>query len=309
MEPGSTAAIALDEPKPALVSVIVPTYNRSHLLTRALASVMAQTYRPIEFIVVDDASSEDISASVREATAGTAIVISRDVRGGAAAARNSGCDVARGDYIAFLDSDDEWLPQKLEAQIAFLERNRELALCCTAFNIIRDNGRSETRSFGTGSYGLADLAFGCGISPGSTLVFRRDLLTDVGPFDTGLARFEDWDWLLRSLAHSRIGLVDTPYCNVFAGAHPSEQKVLSSLREIKLRHGTTFLRHGIRHYLHFRAGLFHEESAAAYCEGKYVRAIGKLVLSFLVYPVRKRDLVTRLIRASTSSRDRGTGTD
>lgn len=289
---------------PGLISVIIPTYNRSELLERSVSSVLAQTYPSLELIVVDDGSTENISEAVQALANDTATVIRRTRRGGAAAARNSGCEAARGEFIAFLDSDDEWLPEKLQMQFSLLREKPEIALCCTAFYLIHGDGREEVRFIGSKEIGMADLAFGCGISPGSTLIFRNELFAQVGPLDSGLARFEDWDWLIRSSALSRIGTINRPLCKVYAGDRPDEEKVLSSTLGMKARHGDAFRREGIGRYLKFRAGLLHEEAVAAHGAGKYCRAIGKLALSLIVFPVRNWNLIARSVRALSPARAR-----
>lgn len=102
------------------ISVILPTYNRSRPLARACASVLAQSFRDLELIVVDDASTEDIAAVVASLCDGRVRLVQREVNGGAAAARNTGLSLARGPFVAFQDSDDVWLPDKLERELALL---------------------------------------------------------------------------------------------------------------------------------------------------------------------------------------------
>ena len=287
---------------PGLITVIIPTYNRSELLARSVSSVLAQTYVSLELIVVDDGSTENIPEALQAIAPGRTTVIRRECRGGAAAARNTGCGAARGEFIAFLDSDDEWLPEKLEAQISFLRDRPEIALFCTAFVLVRRDGQEEIRTFDTNEMGTADLAFGCEVSPGSSLLFRKEFFSVVGPFDTAIPRFEDWDWLVRGSALSTIGLINRPLCKVYAGPRPTEEMVLASTSRMREIHGSTFRRKGVRHYLRFRAGLLHEESIAAFSAGKYGLAIGKLVLSLMVFPLRKRNFIARSIRALSSCR-------
>src|SRR5687768_5045704 len=112
------------------VSVILPTYNRASLLTRSAGSVLAQSFSDLELIVVDDGSTEDVANAVAGLADPRVVYLRRDVRGGPAAARNSGVSRARGSYVAFQDSDDEWLLDKLQAQLAALERSsHQMAVC------------------------------------------------------------------------------------------------------------------------------------------------------------------------------------
>src|SRR5262245_44206142 len=103
------------------VSVILPTYNRSHSLPAAIASVLMQSHTDLEVIVVDDASTEDIEALVRSIGDDRVRYVRRNSNGGAAAARNTGLAEARGSYIGFQDSDDLWLPDKLSRQLSAFE--------------------------------------------------------------------------------------------------------------------------------------------------------------------------------------------
>jgi glycosyltransferase involved in cell wall biosynthesis len=103
---------------PPVISVIIPTYNRAHLVGRAIRSVLAQTFQDWELIVVDDGSSDNTEEVVCSFQDPRICYISHEVNRGGSAARNTGIKVARGEYVSFLDSDDEWLPEKLEKQLA-----------------------------------------------------------------------------------------------------------------------------------------------------------------------------------------------
>ena len=119
-----------------LVSIILPTYNREVLLRRALESVLAQTYDLWELLVVDDGSTDGTRAYLQTLTDTRVRAILREHCGNAGAVRNAGCRTARGSYLAFLDSDDQWLPEKLALQIADLHAHPEwkdslpLPKCC-----------------------------------------------------------------------------------------------------------------------------------------------------------------------------------
>src|SRR4030043_1337098 len=99
------------------VSVIIPTYNRAHLVGRSIRSVLNQTYQDLEVIVVDDGSKDNTAEIVRGITDPRIVFLKHEKNRGVSAARNTGLKAARGKYIAFQDSDDEWLPQKLEKQL------------------------------------------------------------------------------------------------------------------------------------------------------------------------------------------------
>jgi len=111
-----------------LVSAIIPTYNRAHVICDAVESILAQTYREIEVIVVDDGSKDDTLPRLKQY--GDRIRVVSQANAGPAAARNRGIAVAQGELIAFLDSDDLWLSTKIERQVALLQRAGESVPCC-----------------------------------------------------------------------------------------------------------------------------------------------------------------------------------
>jgi glycosyltransferase involved in cell wall biosynthesis len=191
------------------VSIIIPVYNRAATLPRAVASVQAQDFTDWELILVDDGSTDGGVESVfgREGFGpdggnGTDPRLRRirhPVNRGAPAARNTGIAAARGALIAFLDSDDEWLPGKLSAQVAALAgAPARVGALVTGFVLHRQatGGRFERVPAADGTW-FATLLDGCTLSPGSTLLARRACFEQIGPFAEDLPRFEDWDWLLR----------------------------------------------------------------------------------------------------------------
>lgn len=121
-----------------LVSVLIPTYNRAYILGSAIQSVLAQTYRPIEVIVVDDGSTDDTRGVVEGF--GPDVRYIRQENAGLAAARNAGLAAARGEFVAFQDSDDLWLPWKLQVQVALMRRVPELALIWTDMTAVDPRG-------------------------------------------------------------------------------------------------------------------------------------------------------------------------
>jgi glycosyltransferase involved in cell wall biosynthesis len=199
------------------VSVIVPTWNREKLVVRAVRSALAQTYRNIEVIVVDDGSTDGTLAALKELASGDPrlLVVPAGHSGLPAVARNRGIEIARGRYVAFLDSDDEWLPGKLEAQVAQLEARPGLALTyADAFVEEKGVRRSTTlldaypmrqsRVFGP-------LVLG-NFVPTSTVLARRSALRLAGGFDESrrLRAFEDYDLWLRIALRGEMGCLREP---------------------------------------------------------------------------------------------------
>jgi glycosyltransferase involved in cell wall biosynthesis len=205
---------------PPLVSVIIPTYNRARLVQEALASVEAQTFRDFEVLVVDDGSTDD-TAEALALQRGVRVLRHRS-RQGVAAARNLGIAAARGEWLAFLDSDDLWLPDKLARQIAYLEQRPDLLLCQTdetwVRNGVRVNKPTSHRKL-AGEIFLPSLER-CMISPSAVILHRR-LIEEHGGFDEALPAAEDYDLWLRLTWRYKVGLVEAPLV-VKRGGHEDQ---------------------------------------------------------------------------------------
>jgi len=200
-----------------LVSIIIPTYNRSSLLKRALLSVLNQSYENIELIIVDDASTDDTKRKV-DAISDTKIrYIRHENQMGAAVARNTGIKSSSGDFIAFQDSDDEWLVQKLEKQMAiFKDEGKDVGVVFTSFLRVEDNQATyipQKREHSSGNI-LEPLLNGNFIALPS-FVTRRECLEKVGFFDEQLPRFQDWELFIRLAKYYNFKHLDEPLLIAF----------------------------------------------------------------------------------------------
>lgn len=192
------------------VSVIIPTYNRRELVARAVLSVLEQTRQPDELLVVDDGSSDGTAESLRRQFGSGVRVIETPQRG-VAAARNTGVRASGGEWLAFLDSDDRWLPEKLAVQLAWLGSNPEAQICQTEEIWIRNGRRVNPRlrhRKPSGTIFLASLEL-CLVSP-SAVLLRRSLFERVGGFDESFLACEDYDLWLRISRDTPIWLIDRP---------------------------------------------------------------------------------------------------
>jgi len=178
------------------VSVVVPTFNRAHLINRALQSVVSQTYRPLDLIVVDDGSTDDTCERVRTEYP-HATLLSQSNQG-VSAARNRGLSVAQGDWIAFLDSDDTWCESKIEQQLQALAKEPRSRICHTDEVWIRNGVRVNpmNKHLKSGGNIFKQCLPRCVISP-SAVLLHRSVFEDFGSFDEELPACEDYDLWLR----------------------------------------------------------------------------------------------------------------
>jgi glycosyltransferase involved in cell wall biosynthesis len=281
------------------VSVIIPVYNRRVELRQAVRSVLAQTHADLELIVVDDASSEDIAAALEDIADPRLRLIRKPVNQGAAAARNTGIQAATGKWVAFLDSDDEWLPNKLERQLRRLAgRPNDARICCSGYVILHAQERRRARAFRPADWhGTArQLVWGCNLSPGSTLIAERACFDEIGLFDVALRRFEDWDWLLRYLRHHPIAIEPEVLARINKDSMPAPSAVLGSLELLRAKHQAALSAQSWRLGRKFRSSLLVEEAAAAFYAHRYLHTIVLLSRAFVAYPFRNSAFFAMLAR-------------
>jgi glycosyltransferase involved in cell wall biosynthesis len=193
------------------VSVIIPTFNRRELVSKAVESVLAQTLAVEEIIVVDDGSS-DGTAEALEEKYGQRVTVIRQANAGVSTARNRGLAQARGEFLAFLDSDDTWMPTKTEKQVRLLESDPRLGM--VVCDIVRKDERGEvlfvTRrrdAIPEDGHALKWVLRLPSLGPPSVML-RREVYEQVGGFDPSLRTAEDVDFFLRVARRWPVGVVD-----------------------------------------------------------------------------------------------------
>ena len=188
------------------VSIVIPTYNRADFVREAITSVLQQDYPDVDLIVVDDGSRDDTAAVV--SGFGPAVRYLYQENRGVSAARNRGVAASTGGLIAFLDSDDLWLPSKVSAQVAYFEAHPDAQACHTDEIWIRRGVRVNERRIHRKHGGWQFLASlpRCLISP-SAVMLRRTLWDRLGGFDETLPACEDYDLWLRLTAIAPVGFL------------------------------------------------------------------------------------------------------
>ena len=268
------------------VSVIIPTHNRAGFLPTAIDSVLKQSFQDFEILVIDDASTDGI-AEVREGFHDPRIHwLRHDKPRGGAAARNTGIVHSGGEYIAFLDDDDEWYPEKLARQMQVMLRSEpQVAAVYTGYVILdRSSGSVRGRMIPTQRGNLHDrLLESNPIGGTSSVLLKRSCLEKVGLFDESLPSFQDRDLWIRISREFHFDYVQEPLLNYFV--HP--KKVWTNLDaltqglEIMLKkYGSSpaFKKQCSRRYLEFGVG---------FCEASQMgRGRRALLKSIVLYPYR-----------------------
>ncbi|MBZ2166167.1 glycosyltransferase family 2 protein [Methanobacterium spitsbergense] len=201
------------------VSIIIPTYNRANLITRAINSILDQSYTNYEIIVVDDGSTDNTKEVIQRFNEDKINYYVHKKNRGAAAARNTGIKYSKGDFIAFQDSDDKWLPEKLEKEMdVFLEASDKIGVVYSGYWHIKDNKKiyiptpKVTKKEGNIHFELLKGNFVSGLS-----VIRKICFKKVGLYDENLPNLEDWELYIRISKYFSFKFIDEPlsiaYCS------------------------------------------------------------------------------------------------
>jgi len=216
------------------ISVILPTYNRKHTLQRSIGSILNQTYRPSEIIIIDDGSSDGSSELIESDYPNIRLI--KQSNSGVSSARNKGIKNSKGQWIALMDSDDEWLPDKLEKQVQALKEYSEYLFCHTNEIWIRrgvrvNQGKKHQKY---GGYIFDKCLDICRISPSSSL-FHKSILEDAGLFDESLRVCEDYDLWLRITAKYPILFLDELLIKKYGGHKDQLSRVPEGIEQYRIQ--------------------------------------------------------------------------
>ncbi len=197
------------------VSIVIPTYKRPSMITRAINSVLSQNYSAIEIIVVDDNDPDSIERKETEeamlayADKHSVVYLRHPSNKGGSAARNTGWQIASGEYITFLDDDDEISPKKIELQVACLEsKDEEWGACYTSYHILMPNGtiqRSATTQ--EGDVYIRALMRTLYMGSGSNVLYRKRIVDAVGGYDESFKRNQDIEFMARCFEICKVAYV------------------------------------------------------------------------------------------------------
>lgn len=201
-----------------MISVVIPTHNRADLLPRAIESAQKQTYRDIEIIVVSDGSTDDTDSVVEKIKAEDNRIkyCPYSPGHGGNYARNYGVEQAGGEYVAFLDDDDEWLPTKLEKQLNLFEADSNMVLAYTGVNVIYVNEKINYSFIPKDQGDLSrKVLLGNCIGSTSTAMVKKSVFEKSGVFDNDLDALQDFDLWIRVVQHGTVGVVSEELINYY----------------------------------------------------------------------------------------------
>jgi glycosyltransferase involved in cell wall biosynthesis len=286
----------------SLISVVIPTYNRSEYIQRAVQSVLLQTYSDLEVIIIDDGSDDDTVPVVNELvrTDPRVRLIEHSLRKGAQAARNTGIRAAQGEWIAFLDSDDQWLPHSLEIRLKVAREEGSKVVHSECY-VIREDGNVKPLGVRpmAGRIYRHVLAHPGPVFP--ALLVAKEALEKIGYLDEQIVSWQEWDAAIRLAKHYPFSFVaeptfiydcrgtDTISKNILRDALGYEQIVRKHILAILLHAGPRAL---ARHY---------RLAASRYQRAGDQRAVQRCtLLALLWWPFRPRAILRQLGRVSSS---------
>ncbi len=226
------------------ISVIIPTFNRKETLKRAIQSVLMQSYTPYEIIVIDDGSDDGTKEWLKDNFPNVKYIY--QMNSGVSSARNKGIKFARGDWIALLDSDDEWLPSKLKDQANEIELNPAAKFLHTneiwIRNGVRVNQMKKHKKYG--GYIFEKCLDMCRISPSSVLI-QKDIFDEIGMFDETLKVCEDYDLWLRFASKYPVHFLDQPLIKKYCGHSDQLSNVYDGIESYRIRSLKKIMNSGI----------------------------------------------------------------
>jgi len=282
------------------VSVVVPVYNGERWIDTAIHSVLSQTYPSVQLIIVDDGSTDKTTDIVRSLASKAIVIRQRNL--GVSHARNAGIRECTGEYIAFLDADDSWMPTKLERQVECFEASPEAGLVHTGAFEIDDRGVT-LRTVLDGAHGRTALDLflyrTAIVGGGSSAMVRTALCETVGGFSPDLSTTADWDFYLRIAELSDVAFIPEPLVrysfhaeNMHSDIDLASRDMLNALRAASARRPCLYKPHIRRAH-----GRVHRIlSGSSLHQGQLRKAVRHGVQSLVCYPEGVGSLASGVLR-------------
>lgn len=283
------------------ISVIIPSFNAGRYIRFAIDSVLKQTYKDYEIIVIDDGSTDNTPEMVRTYIATDQIKYFYQENAGLSAARNSGISRSTGEFIALLDADDEWNAEKLSYQVNMMNSSQYIGMVFTDFNTFNDETILAKNKIGFKFEEHSQITFlelfrGLNFIHPSTVLIRKTVFSRCGYFDTELRAVEDYDMWLRISKEFRIIGIKKPLTNIRLHGGNMSKNIENMLRsELK---ALSKYKEEVEKPAFFRrkAKVFMINADRAVCGSDYKNAIRYLIQGFFIYPFLLNDIVIVLIK-------------
>jgi len=274
-----------------MVSVIIPVYNGEEFLAEAIESVLNQTYSDFEIVIVNDGSTDNSQVIIDNYQSRYQGIIRtfKQQNGGVSKARNMGIAQAKGEFIAFLDQDDIWLPNNLEVKVNVFKDDSEIGMSVSGSNVVTKDGKwmhsvykeSVSRSVLRKSLLISNI-----VGPPSCTIVKRDCFMRVGCFDENLGGPEDIDMWFRIVNYYKIKFIETPLVNYRLhsnNAHLNVEKIKTSQKRFILKHRAHY--HCLDRNKAY--GFVYLDAAREYWEAKRrILSLLNALISVLIYPFR-----------------------
>lgn len=275
------------------VSIIIPVYNHAHQIKKAIYSVLSQTFQDFELVVVNDGSIDNLEEVLAEFT--NIKVVWHEKNLGRAAARNSGILASSGQYVAFLDADDQWMPDKLAMQVRYLEENPEISICLTGFQFVYTNGQKRNtvlqNSLPWKKYLLKHIRFPDGTIP----MYTRACIEEIGLQDIEFPWHENWEWLFRASLTHKIGTInDILVIKKQGGKYPPAAIKEDAAIKFITKHKKVFQEFG----MYGRSAIamkWYDLSIAFFRERNNRKGIAYLLKAWFLWPLQSLGYYLRLI--------------
>lgn len=278
-----------------MISIIIPTYNRESTIKRSIDSILRQTYQDFEIIVVDDNSTDNTKKVVLDIKDKRVKYIKHEYNLGANAARNTGVENARGDIVAFQDSDDEWAENKLEKQLYYMElKDADIVSCCISKFEGKNRGKVIPGRKIDSKNIKTELLYGNFIS-GQTILGKKECFVEE-KFDDTLPRLQEWELMIRLSQKYNIYFINEPLVNVYVQndsiSNQPKKAILALELIIEKHHDLIFSDNMAVATIYNMLGKYNME-INSYNENYYFKAIKynkkdiKLYIKTLLYVIKK----------------------
>lgn len=286
-----------------IVSVILPTYNREHLIKRAIVSVLNQSYQNFELIIVDDASTDN-TYKIVNAFGNARISYIRHLKNkGAAEARNTGLKLSKGRFIAFQDSDDEWLPTKLEQQVQLLSQSSaKIGGVYSSFWQIKEGKKylfpsklTKLASYLPATHRKLEGNIHQSLLRGNlitlqTVLLKKDCFEKVGLFDKMMPPLEDWEFFLRFSKHYHFIHIKNPLVNLYCTSNSistNQTNLIQALNCILEKYSQAFETNNmlLGHYLYATGDILYQTGHLKQGQQNFIKAVKLAPLNIIYWLV------------------------